>query len=90
MAVEILCKSKPFTVLFRLPDDIASDQNCAADTIYRVQTNGKDPAHAVNMASYIVAQDIEYEGDVLDIEPVAVYAGHLTDLFSKLRQESIS
>lgn len=73
---------KPFTVLLMLPDYWRSDQSCAADEAIRVWVTAVNPVLAVG-AAMIELPGLMPDEEVVaeDFAPIAVYAGHIFDLF---------
>lgn len=68
---------QPYTVLLMMPDDIRADECCAADWIRRVWVFAPDPDEAIGEAQAEVARICDPE----DLEVVAIYAGHVFDLY---------
>jgi hypothetical protein len=75
----------PFTVLFMIPDWKRGDQSHESDHICRVWTEATDPENAVEAAKEKLPEDLHWEeydvSDLDDYSPVAVYPGHIFDLF---------
>ena len=69
----------PFTVLLMLPSDWRSDQSCAADEVIRVWVNAVDPDEALETARSHLSYDEDFDPE--DFSVVAIYAGHIFDLF---------
>lgn len=69
-----------FTVLLALPNDIACDQCCEADKITRVHVEAETIETAIDLAAArAAAATAGYPPE--GFAPVAVYAGHIMDIF---------
>ena len=67
------------TVILALPDDIANDQCCAADTVTRVHVDAETIEDGIDRAMAVAAsQTVSHKPK--DFAPVAVYEGHLMDV----------
>ena len=72
----------PFTVLLMLPSDWRSDQPCAADEVIRIWVDAIDAEDAYEKALIQLPLDMpDEEVNAEDFAPIAVYAGHIFDLF---------
>ena len=72
----------PFTVLLMLPDYWRSDQSCAADEVIRVWVTTADVETAIEAASIQLPLEMPDEEVIAeDFAPIAVYPGHIFDLF---------
>ena len=77
--------NQPFTCLFMLPDHQRSDQPCAADEIMRVACWAPCANTAPEAARKQIPIDLDCadmsDDDLDEYATVAVYPGHLFDLF---------
>ena len=75
----------PYTVLLMLPDHMRDDESCAADWIRRVWVDASSPddafATAQSNCGEIMGWDEDAQPDPDDLDVIAVYPGHLFDLF---------
>ena len=85
---------QPYTVILMMPDEMRSDECCAADWIRRVWVYGDahDQGTLIDTArrkladlfgwteeGYMAEEEIQQRMD--ELEPVAIYAGHLFDVY---------
>lgn len=88
---------QPFTVILMLSDDIRSDECCAADWVRRVWVTGEPTDEGIqrmikvarcNLADMFGWTEQESDPDPVEVEerknalePVAIYAGHIFDIY---------
>ena len=75
---------QPFTVILMLPDFIRSDEACEADWVRRMWITARNPTEAQWEARSELAILLEWEQDTHDLDDlsvVAIYSGHVYDLF---------
>ena len=69
-----------YTVLLALPDDIANEQCCAADTVTRLFVTAETVEDAIEVAAKLAAAETaNYSAELF--APIAVYEGRQFDLF---------
>ena len=85
---------QPYTVILMMPDEMRSDECCAADWLRRVWVYGNeaDQSPLIGTArrkladlfgwteeDYMAEEEIQQRMD--ELEPVAIYAGHIFDVY---------
>lgn len=73
----------PYTVLMMVPEYWFADQSTKSDYVTRIYVEADSPEDAVEKAYSAIPESFPDEEDlqVEDFEPVAVYMGHIFDLY---------